>query len=275
MDFDSFYLELNNFLAELIDSAIELAPLLVFSLVVLGIGFLIGKLLRYLTKKLINNLPRLFKDENIKKKLYQISFENSATYISNIIFWIIMIFTFVLISEIVGLPIITSWLNGIAYFLPNIIVAVIIVFFGIIGGRLIGNLISSAAGRAEITYGKVIGKIAQYGLLIVSIIISIDQLDIEINFLIHIIDIILAALLFGATLAFGLGAKQSVGNILASYYIQQNFKLGDKIKIDEIEGIIIQLNSTSVKLETKEGEVIIPSKYFSEKKSFLLNKDIQ
>lgn len=275
MNFESFLSDLNKFFTDLIDSTIEHVPLIIFALVVLGIGFLIGKLFRFLTKNLINNLPRLFKDENIKKKLYKVNFENSATYISNIIFWMILVFTFVLISEIIGLPIITSWLNGIAYFLPNILVAAIIIFLGIIGGKLTGSLISSAAVKADILHGDVIGKIAQYGILIISIVIAIDQLEIEISFLIHIIEIVLAALLFGATLAFGLGAKKSVSNILASYYIHQNFKLGDKIKIDNTEGIIIQINSTSVKLDTKEGEVFIPTKYFSEKKSFLFNKDKQ
>lgn len=272
MNFESFLNELNKFLTKLIDSTFELSPLIAFSFLVLIIGYLIGRLMRYLTKKLINNLPRLFKDERIKNRLYQVNFENSATHIGNIIFWMILIFTFVLISEIIGLPIITFWLSGIVTFLPNILVAVIIIFLGIIGGKLAGNLIISAANRADLSHGNVIGKIAQYGLLIISLIISIDHLGIEISFLIQIVNIVLAALLFGAALAFGLGAKKSVSNILASYYIHQNFKEGDKIKIDETEGQIIQINSTSIKLDTEEGEVNIPAKYFSDKKSFLLNK---
>ncbi len=272
MNFELFFNEINKFLDKLIDSTIELAPLIIFSFVVLLIGYVIGRLMRYLTKKLINNLPRLFNNEKIKNRLYQINFENSAAHISNIVFWMILIFTIVLISEIIGLPIITSWLGGIFYFLPNILVAVIIIFLGIVGGKLAGNLIISAANRADISYGKVIGKIAEYGLLIISLIIAIDHLGIEISFLIHIVDIVLAALLFGASLAFGLGSKNSVSNILASYYIHQNFKEGDKIKIDETEGQIIQINPTSVKLETKEGEVYIPAKYFGDKKSFLINK---
>ena len=272
MNFELFFIELNSFLTKFINSTFKLAPLIAFSIVVLVIGYLIGRLMRYLTKKLINNLPRLFKNEKIKNRLYQVNFENSATHISNIVFWMILIFTFVLISEIIGLPIITSWLSGIVYFLPNILVAAIIIFLGIIGGRLAGNLIISAATRADISYGKVIGKIAQYGLLFISLIIAIDQLGIEISFLIHVVDIVLAALLFSAALAFGLGAKKSVGNILASYYIHQNFKEGDKIRIDKTEGQIIQINSTSVKLDTEEGEVNIPAKYFSDKKSFLINK---
>lgn len=272
MNFELFFNELNKFLSNLLNSTIELLPLFASSLIVLLVGYFIGRLFRFLTKKFINNLPRLFINKKIKNRLYQVNFEHSAIHISNIVFWMILFFTLLLISEIIGVQIITAWFSGIVYFLPNILVAVVIIFFGIIGGRLAGNLIVSAANQADISYGNVIGKMAQYGLLFISIIIAVDQLGIEISFLIHIIDIVLAALLFGAALAFGLGAKLSISNILASYYIHHNYKEGDRVKIDEIEGQIVKINSNSVVLNTKEGQVNIPAKLFSDKISFLLNK---
>jgi small-conductance mechanosensitive channel len=272
MNFELFFNELNKFLSNLLNSIIELLPLFASSLIVLLVGYFIGRLFRFLTKKFINNLPRLFINKKIKNRLYQVNFEHSAIHISNIVFWMILFFTLLLISEIIGVQIITAWFSGIVYFLPNILVAVVIIFFGIICGRLAGNLIVSAANQADISYGNVIGKMAQYGLLFISIIIAVDQLGIEISFLIHIIDIVLAALLFGAALAFGLGAKLSVSNILASYYIHHNYKEGDRVKIDEIEGQIVKINSNSVVLNTKEGQVNIPAKLFSDKISFLLNK---
>lgn len=272
MNFELLFNEFNKFLSDLLNSTIELLPLFATSLFVLLAGYFIARLLRYLTKKLINNLPRLFINKKIKNRLYQVNFEHSATHIGNIIFWMILFFTTLFISEIVGVEIITSWFSGIVYFLPNILVAVAIVFFGIIGGRLTYNLIISATNRTDISYGNVIGKVAQYGILFISVIIAVDQLGIEISFLIHLIDIVLAALLFGAALAFGLGAKMSVSNILASYYIHHNYKEGDRIKIDEIEGQIVQINSNSVVLKTKDGQVNVPAKLFSNKISFLLNK---
>ena len=272
MNFELFFNELNKFLSNLLNSTIELLPLFASSLIVLLIGYFIGRLFRFLTKKFINNLPRLFINKKIKNRLYQVNFEHSATHISNIVFWMILFFTLLLISEIIGVQIITAWFSGIVYFLPNILVAAVIIFFGIIGGSLTRNLIISAANQADISYGNVIGKMAQYVLLFISIIIAVDQLGIEISFLIQLIEIVLAALLFGAALAFGLGAKLSVTNILASYYIHHNYKEGDRVKIDEIEGKIVQINSNSVLLNTTEGQVNIPAKLFSDRVSFLLNK---
>jgi len=108
--------------------------------------------------------------------------------------------------------------------------------------------------------------------VIISILIAVDQIGIDIMFISIIISIILGALLFGAALAFGLGARTSVSNILSSYYLQKTYNEGDTIQMGEIEGVIIKINPTSVIVDTKSGQVMIPSKDFDEKKTVLIRK---
>ena len=108
--------------------------------------------------------------------------------------------------------------------------------------------------------------------MVITIIIAIDQIGVDITFLTSLLYIVLATLLFGAAMAFGLGAKTSVSNILASYYIHRTYSEGNIIRIGEHEGRIIKITSTSVFLETESGQVIIPTKDFNEQKSILLDK---
>ena len=85
--------------------------------------------------------------------------------------------------------------------------------------------------------------------------------------------IALAVLLFGAALAFGLGAKTSVSNILGSYYFQKTYQVGNRVQIGEIVGLIVQISATTILLDTKSGKVSIPSKVFNEEKTILLTKN--
>ena len=117
-----------------------------------------------------------------------------------------------------------------------------------------------------------LGRIVNYTILVISIIIAINQVGIDISFLTSLTYILVGALLFGAALAFGIGAKASVSNILASHYITRNYTEGNLIRIGEYEGRIIKISSTSVFLETESGQVIIPAKEFSEQKSILIKK---
>ena len=275
MSSNRFLVDLYESLIKFRNSFIDLIPEFIFALVVLIFGYVIARTCRYLVKKFINNLPRIFNSETIKSRLYEGNLSQSATHISNIIFWIIIVLTIFMITEIMGVPLITSWFGGIVSYLPNILIATVIVFFGLVGGKLAGNIVVSAINKANLDYGGVAGKAAQYVVVFISLMIATDQLGVEISFLVQLIDIIVAALLFGGGLAFGLGAKNSVSNILASYYVQNNYREGDNVKIDEVSGQIIQIKSTSVIMKTKEGIVNIPAKDFSTKKSTLLKQEQQ
>ncbi|MGB5529022.1 MAG: mechanosensitive ion channel domain-containing protein, partial [Ignavibacteriaceae bacterium] len=97
-------------------------------------------------------------------------------------------------------------------------------------------------------------------------------IGIDIAIVTIIISIIIGALLFSAALSFGLGAKTSVSNIIASYYVHSTYQEGNIIKINNIEGKIIQISSTAVILDTPEGQVSIPAKEFNEQTSILIKK---
>ena len=150
------------------------------------------------------------------------------------------------------------------------IAAILIIFAAIVAGNFISGIIISFTSRVGISYGKTLGGIARHLILFVAIIIAIDQVGIEVTFLINTIDIILAAVLFGAALAFGLGARTSVSNILAAFYVRKMYKVGDQIQIGKVKGVITKIDFTVVSLDSEMGQVFIPAKEFNETTSFLI-----
>ncbi len=254
------------------DSLIDIFPKLILAFIIFAIGYLVARLTEWAVKRLLNYLNSLIIDR-FRDRIQHINFGPSTTFISKTFFWIIFVFFLILGTEVLGLSIITTWLGSVLTYSPRILAAILIVFVGIIAGKMVGKLITSATAQVAISYGNILGKIAQYTILITSFIIAVDQIGIDITFLTQLISILLAALVFGAALAFGLGAKTSVSNILASYYIHKLYKEGDHVKISDIEGRIIKIGTTAVLLESKTGKVTIPSKEFNEVKSVLINKE--
>jgi small-conductance mechanosensitive channel len=246
-------------------------PKLIMGLIVLLIGYLIARIVQSLVRRFIEYLDRII-NNNLNNRLLQVNLSSSRTFIARTFFWIIIFFFVTLFTEIIGLPVITSWLAGLGEYLPNILAGVVVIFFGIIFSRLISDLIRNASFKAGISNSQTLGKAARYIILVITIIIAINQIGVDISFLTHLMYILLGVLLFGAALAFGLGAKTSVSNILASYYISHTYSEGNLIRIGEHEGRIIKITSTSVFLETESGQVIIPAKEFNEQKSILIEK---
>ncbi len=71
-------------------------------------------------------------------------------------------------------------------------------------------------------------------------------------------------------LAFALGARSAVANIVAARYVNQLCRPGQEVRIDEIRGTVVELTSTAVVIEMAEGRVIVPAARFHESSPVLI-----
>lgn len=273
MDYEQIIDDLSQLFLQFKENFFDYLPKLVFALVIILIGIAVARILQALVNRFVKNLDRLTSSKILKNRLAHIRIERSTELVGKFVYWIIIALFLTAATEVLGLPIITTWLSGLVNYLPNILIAAVIVFMGIIGGRLLRDFITNASASAGISYSDVLGRIAQYTILIITILIAVDQVGIDIEILSGLIDIVLAAILFGAALAFGLGARTSISNILASYYLQNLYKEGQMIKIGDFEGRIIQISATAVLMDTADGRVSVPAKLFNEQISILLKRE--
>lgn len=246
---------------------LELVPNILISLLVLGIGYLIARLIKYLVIRLFRYLGKL-----ARRKFSNLNFKQAGSFLGTAFFWLILFSSVLLITDILGLTVLTNWFQGIVHYIPNIFAAILIVFGAIVLGNLSSDLLLSLGKRTGIKYSATLVRLIRFVLLVVAIIIALDQIGIEISLLIDIIDIVLATLLFGASLAFGLGARTSISNILACYYVRKRYKEGDEIQIGKTRGIIIKIEATNVVMDNEIGQVTIPAKIFNETKSYLITR---
>lgn len=256
---------------DLWDFLLELIPKLFLGLVVLFLGYLLARIVQSLVSRFIGYLDRTI-NKNISSQQLQVNLNSSRSFISRTFFWIIVFFFVTLFTEILGLPVITSWLAGLGEYLPNIIAGVVVVFFGIIFSRLASDLIKSRSFKTGIYSSAMLARVSKNMIMVITIIIAIDQLGVDISFLTTLTYILLSALLLGAAVAFGMGARTSVSNILASYYVARTYTEGDIVRMGTHEGRIIKITATSIYLETEAGQLIIPAKEFNEQTTVLVEK---
>jgi len=110
-------------------------------------------------------------------------------------------------------------------------------------------------------------------LLLVVAVVAIDQVGIDSQLLIVATEILIASVIGGAALAFALGSRTTVGNILALHYLAQVYKVGQRVRLDDLEGEIVELKKTGVVIDSPAGRVFVPAREFSEKRSTLVSGD--
>ena len=267
---DTILKEIRQLTDNLVSEILRLIPNLILALVVLFLGILFARICRKLIRQFILYLHRWLNDK-LKTNRLAVDLQSSAKFVAIAVFWIIILFTVALITQILELSFLTKWFDGLILYLPNVLAALVIIFSGYIIGKLVSDLISSVFARIGLPNGPYLGGFTKYIILVISIIIAIDQVGIDIAFLTNLVLIVLGILLFGGAFAFSLGARSVVSNIISSYYVRKTYQIGETIHIGDVEGVITKITETSVFLETESGKTIIPTSVFSKEKTIIKN----
>ncbi|MDT7829288.1 mechanosensitive ion channel [Pricia sp. S334] len=260
--------EIEQLLQHLRGQLMELLPGIIISFLILAIGYGIARLIKYLTSVLFNYMGKL-----AGPRAGSLNLGQAGSFLGSAFFWLILFSTLLLITNYLGMTVITGWFQGVMQHVPNILAAILIIFASIMLGNLVSDLLTSFGKRTGFHYSQALIRIVRFILIALAVVIALDQVGIEISILKDVIVIILAALLFGAALAFGLGAQTSISNILSSFYVRKMYSVGDQIRIGKTSGKILSINTNSVILENGKGQVTIPTKEFNESKSYLIKTD--
>lgn len=249
----------------------HLPDVLVAAALILG-GWLLGRFLRSRTERLITRLVGRFPKTPAVRSATERSGirETLPRVIGAFVFWIVLLFFLAAAIETLGLPVVTDSLGRAAYYLPNVLAAVVIVFAGVLLGNLAHGATVIGASKVGIPYGDTLGQVAQLSILLVAIVIGLEQIGIDSQFIVALVTVTLGAILAGTALAFGLGARTAVANIIGARYVNQVYRVGQTVKIGDTQGRIAETTTVAVILETSDGRVWVPARRFSEETSILL-----
>src|SRR5687768_3144014 len=77
-----------------------------------------------------------------------------------IVFWLIFTLFLGVATSILGFPIVSTWLEGLAGYLPRVLAATAIVLLGVLFGHLVRVGVSAAAGRSGMVHARSLGRAA-------------------------------------------------------------------------------------------------------------------
>jgi small-conductance mechanosensitive channel len=237
---------------------------------------LIGVLLAWTAKWLIFRL-----DEGISRILQKIGFatlrvrlkRTPGYYIGWGIYWLVILFFITLALQSLGLPNLAEMLHNLIGQIPNLMIAALFVLGGFLLGNAVRDKIKDGARSANLERTDMLGSWARMVIIVLAIIAALAQIGLDVKLFEDILTILIAALALAIALAFGLGAGPTVANIISARYVRKNYQIGQVIRINDLQGKILEMLPTGVVLETETGRTFIPAKVFDEEASVLLDED--
>jgi hypothetical protein len=262
-------LEINNLRASLSQSTHSLAseavsrlPAMVVAILLVVGGWIVARICRSAMRRLLVTVQRSIAQRSGRPDTG--AERVSARVLSEVVFWAVMLLFVASATQIIGLALFTNWISGIVRHLPGVAAGLLIIAAGVVASGFVGDLVRSSTRKLQETQQAALARLAQAATLIVSMLVGADQIGLAVRWLAILVSIIVGVTLGGAALAVSLGSRRFVANAIGAHYLRQSFRVGEKVRVTGFEGRIIDINATSLVLETTTGRVNIPAAAYSD-----------
>jgi Conserved TM helix len=247
-----------------LESIVTYLPIVLTAVAVLVIGWLIARLIRSLVRRALESMDWLFARLAPRSAGRSEALARATSRaISTVVFWIVLLVFAASALRILGGSLFERWTENLLAYLPSAIGGIIIIVVGFTGGTLVRHVLEQASVGLGVGQSSLLGRLAQAVIVISCVVIGIDQLGVNVAFLIQLTTVTAAAVFGGIALVFALGTRQHLANLIGAHYARKHYAPGDFVKIGAFQGRIVEIVDGCVFLETDAGDVSVPAHNFS------------
>ena len=204
---------LNNIITESLQNFFRFLPIFFTGLVILGVGLLLAKVLKQGLLSLFAFI-RLGALLEKTKLMHRSEVKIWQEVLSEILKWTIIILFLVPTLEVWNLTGVTIVINQLLFYLPNVIIAVVISFVGIIASNLGSDLVKHSVKTIGATSANTLAVFTKWLIIFFTILVVLNQLGVAQELVRILFTGIVVMIALAGGLAFGLGGKDIAREIL-------------------------------------------------------------
>lgn len=193
----------------------------VLALIVLAVGYFVARVIRDLVVKGAKSLSNakvlaqsplgeFTKNEEMTATLQKIA--------GTIGFWLVMLVVFEIAASTAGLTALADLFSKILSYLPNVLVATVILVLGILLAGIAEMLVKSSLRGFKPHFARLMARFVSYFILGLTVLIALSELGIAREYILILFIGFVSCVALGVGLAFGLGGQHVVKEMLESGY---------------------------------------------------------
>lgn len=194
-------------------------PKFLGAIIVFLVGLIIANGLGALVAQLINaiKLDKLLEKVGVGKFFERAGWKlNSGKFFGEIVKWFFIIVFLLAVADILQLYGLTAFLRDILLYIPNIVIAVLIMLAAVLLGNFLRGLVLGGAKGAKLYSSKAVATITWWAVLVFGFFAALLQLGVAVSIVNAVITGTIAMLAIAGGISFGLGGKD-----YASYLIEK------------------------------------------------------
>lgn len=191
-------------------------PRLLLAIVLLIIGWLVARAVRFAIVKALRavNFGVVTEKAGIDHFLQQGGTDiDTIRVLGAMFYWLVLLAALMIAFNTLELAYVTDLIGRIVLFVPRVMVAIVILVFGVYFARFVGAALATYLRNAEVAEAGMMGRLAVYAIVAFVVMIALDQLGLG-DIIRQTFLILVAAVALALALAFGLGGRQRAGELL-------------------------------------------------------------
>jgi hypothetical protein len=202
-----------------LEAFLEFIPNVLAAILVLIIGWIVARFLRGLTMRILQVIQlepfaeKVGLAETLKKFGAQIT---PAELVAELVKWGTFLVFVTPAAEVLGLSQLTVIINQVISYIPNVLVAVLIIMFGVIFSDLTAQFVRGTAQAMDTHVASALAVLARYSIVTFAFLAALTQLGIAERLISTLFTGFVAMLAIAGGLAFGLGGKDLAAELLES-----------------------------------------------------------
>ncbi len=192
-------------------------PKLVVAIVIVLLGWGIGVLFG----RVVSQIIRVLKIDEALKRAGVEDFLNkggigldSGMFLGGLVRWFVIVVFLIGAFEVLNLSQVTVFLRDILNYLPQVIVAVLILIAAGLVSDAMKKIVLSSAMSAGISSAGFLSTVTGWVIWVFAVLVALSQLGIAVGFIQTIFTGLVVALSLGLGLAFGLGGQEAASRVI-------------------------------------------------------------
>ncbi len=245
------------------ESFMTALPNIIGALFLILLGWIIARITSFLVRKTLNavgfeklmnklNLDDLLRNANITL--------TPSSVVGKFVYWVIILLFFVTASDTLGWSVVSSSISELIAYLPQLFSAIVIFVIGFYIATFVRKGLRTILDSLAVASSRILSSFAFYLILVIITITSLNQAGVDTAIITSNVTVIVGGIVLAFAVSFGIGSRDILTNILSSFYSKNHFEVGQKVKMDGVEGTIEQIDITSCKIKTSSETIIVPVK---------------
>jgi len=183
--------------------------------------FLVGWLIAELLGKLAYHVVKILHVDNALGKVgFRQAWERSGFKLDTpmlfyeLVKWFFVVVFLMAATNILGLVQVSEFLRTVVFYLPNVIVAAVILLIGILVAKFSEGLVKASVKAAGLMSANFLGALTKWAVFVFSLLVALAQLQVAGDIIKIVITGLIAASALAMGLAFGLGGVKHAEQIL-------------------------------------------------------------